>query len=236
MVEGLTRRKKSSREEVMASLSTPEVTELTYEEMNALTSLSIKLNHGDPVIPFEVRDLLGYGGAVVEDKIHLFRIALYRAVTWGPPQKKFARNVVKLLLTLPSPGRGVNVNTMYFPPINGVTMRPLHYAAIFGNKDIVDLILDAGADVDAKDSNGKTAYEVAKEKGNNQTADAIASRSPNPSAPPATPPPAAAPSGAFGSTPGGRRKSRLNVKRRGTKRHGRSGKHRKLRKLATRRR
>ena len=36
---------------------------------------------------------------------------------------------------------------------------------------------------------------------------------------------------------GGRsRRSRLNVKRRGTKRHGRSGKHRKLRKLTTRRR
>jgi hypothetical protein len=35
---------------------------------------------------------------------------------------------------------------------------------------------------------------------------------------------------------GGRRKLRLNVKRRGTKRHGRSGKHRKLRKLSTRRR
>jgi hypothetical protein len=32
------------------------------------------------------------------------------------------------------------------------------------------------------------------------------------------------------------RKSRLNVKRRGTKRHRRSGKHRKLRKLSTRRR
>ena len=32
------------------------------------------------------------------------------------------------------------------------------------------------------------------------------------------------------------RRSRLNVQRRGTKRHGRSGKHRKLRKLATRRR
>jgi hypothetical protein len=35
--------------------------------------------------------------------------------------------------------------------------------------------------------------------------------------------------------PGGRR-SRLNVKRRGTKRHRRGGKHRKLRKLTTRRR
>ena len=35
---------------------------------------------------------------------------------------------------------------------------------------------------------------------------------------------------------GRRRRSRLNVKRRGTKRHGRSGKHSKLRKLSTRRR
>ena len=34
----------------------------------------------------------------------------------------------------------------------------------------------------------------------------------------------------------GGRRSRLNVKRRGTKRHGRGGKHRKLRKLTTRRR
>jgi hypothetical protein len=43
-----------------------------------------------------------------------------------------------------------------------------------------------------------------------------------------------------GVSDGGRRRrarrSRLNVKRRGTKRHGRSGKHRKLRKLSTRRR
>jgi len=64
--------------------------------------------------------------------------------------------------------------------------------------------------------NGKTPIEIAEEAGKEELVDVLQRLS------------------------GGRRrksrKLRLNVKRRGTKRHGRSGKHSKLRKLSTRRR
>ena len=91
-------------------------------------------------------------------------------------------------------------------------------------EDLRTLIGESDANVDVKETNephaGKSPVEIADEAGRKDLGDVIEEFLPK----------------------GGRRKrrssrkSRLNVKRRGTKRHGRSGKHRKLRKLATRRR
>ena len=62
---------------------------------------------------------------------------------------------------------------------------------------------------------GKTPLELAKESGNEELIDLLERA---------------------GAQEGGRRRLRLYVKRRGTKRHGRGRKHRKLRKLTSRRR
>jgi len=57
--------------------------------------------------------------------------------------------------------QGVNVNDK---DAEGKT--PLHYAAAYGNKELVQFLIDQGADVKAKDSRGRTPMSVASQMGN----------------------------------------------------------------------
>ena len=50
---------------------------------------------------------------------------------------------------------------------------PLHYAAANGHKGIVELLNTKGADVNAKDGDGKTPLEVAIERGKTDTAELL---------------------------------------------------------------
>jgi ankyrin repeat protein len=52
---------------------------------------------------------------------------------------------------------------------NGL-FRPLHEAAANGDREIVDLLLKAGADRRAKTSGGKTPADLATEKGHQELA------------------------------------------------------------------
>jgi ankyrin repeat protein len=47
---------------------------------------------------------------------------------------------------------------------------PLHYAAAYGFLDIVALLLERGASVDALDDSGATPLEVAREAGQEEAA------------------------------------------------------------------
>ena len=89
---------------------------------------------------------------------------------------------------------------------------PLLYAIMFDQPEMVKFLLEKGASTEG----AKEWIEKFKKDYEGQTLGSFA---------------------AFEEFKGGRRRrSRLNVKRRGTKRNGRSRKHRKLRKLTTRRR
>ncbi|MDR3113558.1 MAG: ankyrin repeat domain-containing protein [Endomicrobium sp.] len=58
---------------------------------------------------------------------------------------------------------GLNPNNSNFPPPSNSTL--LNYATFFNDKETVKELLAGGADVQAKNSQGKTALMVAKEKG-----------------------------------------------------------------------
>merc|ERR1711963_1192748 len=48
---------------------------------------------------------------------------------------------------------------------NFFEMTPLHLAARYGHKDVVQLLLSHSAEVDAKDDDGKTALQIAEQRG-----------------------------------------------------------------------
>lgn len=66
--------------------------------------------------------------------------------------------IVKLLITI---GK-VDINKSV---INGHLYRPIHVAAFFDHVFLFLLLLRLGADVDSKDAEGRTAYDVALTKG-----------------------------------------------------------------------
>ena len=69
--------------------------------------------------------------------------------------------------------RGANVNEMV--PLTGsrpsieATCAALHAAVENGHIEVVDVLIDAGADVQLKDAKGRTAAEVARAKGMDET-------------------------------------------------------------------
>jgi uncharacterized protein len=60
--------------------------------------------------------------------------------------------------------KGVDANAVYR---NDLTA--LMWAAGYGNNDAVKVLLDAGARVDLKDNRGKTAADIARERGYAET-------------------------------------------------------------------
>ena len=52
-------------------------------------------------------------------------------------------------------------------------MTPFHYAALWGHKEIAELLLAKGADVNAKANDGKTPLDWAIEKNRTETADLL---------------------------------------------------------------
>jgi hypothetical protein len=217
-----------------SQLTRDDFTGLSEDEVGLLGVLEIQLNsYKDPDFS-RFSEPLGAPPTGIWD---LFLIAFQRASQPKPNQQsqKFARGVVKILLTVPYRGKLMDVNNKRVGPIDGVTMPLLHYAAKWGDAYLVNLLLKSGADPASKDSSGKTAAEVADAAGNTATLNAI-QRPDNPTQ--AFIPTSMNLNTNVSQKPGGRRshKLRLNVQRRRTQRNGRSRKHRKLRKLATRRR
>ncbi|MDP8255127.1 MAG: ankyrin repeat domain-containing protein [Candidatus Alcyoniella australis] len=87
--------------------------------------------------------------------------ALHRAV--GAGHLEIARELI-------AAGADVNVRTGAF----GWT--PLHIAAAKGNDEMVGLLLDSGAEVNATDENQHTPLDYALAKGNEQTAELLRQR------------------------------------------------------------
>jgi len=75
------------------------------------------------------------------------------------------REIAELLL---ASGADVNAETS--------GMRPLHGAAAFGQAEMAQWLLDHGAHVDVRDQKGKTALQIAVEKGHETVAVALRSR------------------------------------------------------------
>jgi ankyrin repeat protein len=50
---------------------------------------------------------------------------------------------------------------------------PLHYAAYYGEKEVAELLIAKGADVNAKDEDGETPLDWAIEKNHTETADLL---------------------------------------------------------------
>lgn len=53
---------------------------------------------------------------------------------------------------------------------------PLHHAAEQGNKALVKVLLDNGADKEIKDDQGRTPLKIAEEKGRKEIADLLQGR------------------------------------------------------------
>ena len=64
--------------------------------------------------------------------------------------------------------RGADVNV-----IQGLGYTPLHYAATYGAEGIVRALLQRSADVTVKNNEGKTAYDIAREKGHATVAELL---------------------------------------------------------------
>ena len=64
--------------------------------------------------------------------------------------------VARLLITY---GGNINAQTLNHK------WTPLHFAALYGQKESVELLLEYDADLNIKDQNGKTAEDIAREKG-----------------------------------------------------------------------
>jgi ankyrin repeat protein len=52
----------------------------------------------------------------------------------------------------------------------------MHAAAAGGHKDIVELLLTKGADINIKDRQGQTPLQIAQEKGHTEIADLLKKR------------------------------------------------------------
>jgi ankyrin repeat protein len=108
------------------------------------TPLMLAASHGDVAM---LTLLLDRGRADVNQKTDDGRTALASAVT-APPRRGTA--AVRLLLS-----RGANVNVPY------ARSTALHQAVMHGNPEAAALLIAAGADVDAKDREGKTPLDRA---------------------------------------------------------------------------
>ncbi len=62
---------------------------------------------------------------------------------------------------------GIDVNTN----VHGCT--PLHCAARYGHKEVAELLITKGADINAKDDGGKTALSYAVEGGYTEIAEIL---------------------------------------------------------------
>lgn len=77
---------------------------------------------------------------------------------------RFALELTKVLLD-----RDANPN----PVRKSDGWTPLHLAAMFGKVEVIQLLLESGADSDIKDKSGKTPEDVAKQFKNYQIADLL---------------------------------------------------------------
>ncbi|MFH1882965.1 MAG: ankyrin repeat domain-containing protein [Planctomycetota bacterium] len=68
--------------------------------------------------------------------------------------------ILELLYTGQLIAKGANVNAK-----DNWNWTPLHSAAYYGNKDIVELLIAKGADVTARDGDSRTPLWYAKDKG-----------------------------------------------------------------------
>ena len=63
---------------------------------------------------------------------------------------------------------------------NDMRIQPLHAALVQGNRRVVELLLDAGADVDARQHNGWTALQAAAQHGSAELAELLLARGADP--------------------------------------------------------
>ena len=102
----------------------------------------------------------------------------YVSPTGGPLRSHAMRNDADKLLALLQPRLG-NLFGLLRPNINernagGFT--PLINAAQYGSKDCVAILLDHGADINAKTNGGQTALNLAEEYGHPAVAELLKSR------------------------------------------------------------
>jgi len=118
------------------------------EESSPLHMIALKAD-GEEVL--SIAKLLLDHNALIDAKNDRGTTPLQLACAKGNPA------LVKLLLERKASLRAV-----------GELGTALHCAAYFGNKQIVELLLQARADISQVDEDGKTATQVAKEKGQNE--------------------------------------------------------------------
>ena len=98
-------------------------------------------------------------GAPVEDRDSIGQTAVHYAVC-----HKFASHLVKVLLD-----RGAN----HSPARDNDGWTPLHLAAMFGKVDVIQLLLEAGADPYVADKDGHDVIDVARQFKHFQIADML---------------------------------------------------------------
>ena len=102
--------------------------------------------------------LLARGGEVNTPSRNPMQVNALHAALAGPAPD-FARSLIEA---------GADVNAVQQ---DGVT--PLHEAAHIGRADLVRLLLDRGADPTAKDGQGRTAADFARERGHTAVLDVL---------------------------------------------------------------
>jgi ankyrin repeat protein len=131
--------------------------------------LNVQNRFGRPALILAVERLHSYTGPDRTAVVDLVKAMLDRGADAN------ARDSGKTTLTVPTEGgpgvRGVMTETVMASGVEGRT--PLMIAARAGSIEIVQALLAKGAEVDAKDSEGETALELAKARGDAKTVDLL---------------------------------------------------------------